>query len=91
MNRSSKKNLSLEWTKGLAGKEKEDMDVVVRHSTLVLQRLLYIIDDKLSVLERKENDFSTYENPAYATIQGHINGKRASLQEIRRLLEFIEE
>lgn len=90
MTRSSSKRLSLEWTKGLEGKEKESMEEVVRHSTMVLQRLLNIVDDKLAVLERKESDFSTYENPAYPIIQGHINGKRASLEEIRRLLEFIE-
>jgi len=84
------KKLSVEWTKGLTGKDKEDMETVVRHSTIVLQKILDIVDDKLGVLERKEIDFSTYENSAYPFIQAHINGKRASLEEIRRLLEFIE-
>lgn len=89
MSRSSK-GLPLEWLKGLEGKEKDDMEVVVRHSTIVLQKLLNIVDDKLDVLERKEVDASTYKNPAYAYEQAHINGKRASLLELRRLLEFIE-
>lgn len=83
------KRLSLEWTKGLDGKDKEDMETVVRHSTIVLQQLLNIVDDKLGVLDRKESDFSTYDS-GYPYTQAHINGKRASLEEIRRLLEFIE-
>lgn len=89
MSRSSKQ-LSLEWTKGLSGTDKVRMQESVRHDTLVLTQLLNIIDDKLDGLERKEVEFTTYENPAYPMVQGHINGKRASLLEIRRLLEFLE-
>lgn len=85
----SSKEISIEWLKGLSDKEKEDFKVVLRHSTVVLQPLLNIVDDKLNVLERKESDFSTYD-AGYAHVQAFINGKRASLLEIRRLLEFIE-
>lgn len=86
----SSKGISLEWTKGLEDKEKARMEELVRHSTILLSQLKYIIDDKLDVLERREVDFTTYENPAYPMVQGHINGKRASLLEIRRLLDFLE-
>lgn len=89
MTRSSKA-LSLEWTKGLEGKEKEDMQDTIRHSTIVLTQLLRAVDDKLAALERQEIDLDTYSDPAYPFRQAHINGKRASLEEIRRLLDFIE-
>lgn len=89
MNRSSKQ-LSLEWTKGLEGKEKTDMQDTIRHSTIVLTQILRVVDDKLATLERSEIDSSTYEDPAYPFKQAHINGKRAGLEEIRRLLDFIE-
>lgn len=90
MSRSSKpKALSLEWTKGTSGKEKDDLEATIRHSVIVLSRLQGIIDDKLDSLERLEVDSTTYENPAYAYTQAHVNGKRASLLEIRRLLDFL--
>lgn len=89
MSRSSK-SLSLEWTKGLEGKDKTDMQETIRHSTIVLTQLIRVIDDKLDSIDRVEVDIHTYEDPAYAYKQAHINGKRASLEEIRRLLDFLE-
>ena len=89
MSRSSKQ-LSLEWTKGLEGKEKTDMQDTVRHSTIVLTQILRVVDDKLATLERTEISPDMYEDSSYPFKQAHINGKRASLEEIRRLLDFIE-
>jgi hypothetical protein len=89
MSRSSK-GLSMEWLKGLSEAERESMTEMIRHDRIVLSRLLGIIDDKLDVLERTEISPDTYENPAYPLLQAHINGKRASLTELRRLLEFLE-
>lgn len=83
--------ISVEWTKSLKTQEEKDKfaSLVVNNRTL-LGRLLEIIDEKLDVIGRAEMSKETYENPAYASWQAHMNGKRASLTEVRRLLEFLE-
>ena len=85
--RSSK--LPLEWSKHLPEKERKDFEDAVRHSTLVLGRLDSLIAERLEGIEQTELSKSTYENPAYAYWQAHINGRKAALKELRQLLSFM--
>lgn len=83
--------LSVEWTKHLKTQEEKDKFAsLVVNNRLLLSRLLEIIDDKLDAIERTECNQETYQNPAYASWQAHANGRRASLKDVRRLLEFLE-
>jgi hypothetical protein len=84
-------SLAVDWTKNLKTQEEKDKfaSLVVNNRTL-LGRLLEIVDEKLDALERMECNQETYQNPAYASWQAHVNGKRASLKDVRRLLEFLE-
>lgn len=84
-------SLAVEWTKNLKTQdEKDKFTSLVVNNRILLGRLLEIIDDKIDSLERAECSQETYQNPAYASWQAHVNGKRASLKDIRRLLEFLE-
>lgn len=84
-------NLSTEWTRHLkTQKERDNFSSMVRNNRVLLTRLLGILDEKLETIERSENSLETYQNPAYASWQAHQNGRRASLREVRRLLEFLE-
>lgn len=83
--------LQLDWTKHLkTADEKEKFAALVVNSRQLLDRLKDIVDERLLAIETKEGLFETYENPAYASWQAHQNGKRASLKDIRKLLEFLE-
>jgi hypothetical protein len=84
-------SLAVDWTKHLkTQQEKDKFSSLVVNNRILLGRLLEVIDEKLDVLERAESNQETYQNPAYASWQAHVNGKRASLKEVRRLLEFLE-
>lgn len=83
--------LSVEWTKHLKTQEEKDKFAsLVVNNRLLLGRLLDLLDEKLDTIERAESNQETYQNPAYASWQAHQNGRRASLKDIRRLLEFLE-
>lgn len=83
--------LSSDWVKDLkTEKEKADFTKLVLNDRRVLGRLLKLIDEKMATIDRAEENKDTYENPAYASWQAHMNGRRASLRDVRRLLEFLE-
>lgn len=83
--------LALEWTRHLkTAKERDSFSALVVNSRQLLERLKDIVDDKIDGIERAEISSETYSNPAYASWQAHQNGRRASLKDIRRLLEFLE-
>ncbi len=83
--------LSVEWTKHLKTEaEKDKFAALVVNNRTLLGRLLEILDEKIETIERAEEAKETYQNPAYASWQAHQNGRRASLKDVRRLLEFLE-
>ena len=86
-NRSSK--LPLEWSKHLPAKERKDFEAAVRHSTLVLGRFKEMIEDRIDNLEQAEASKTTYDNPAFAYWQAHVNGRKATLRELQQLLTFL--
>ena len=83
---------SVEWTKHLKTEaEKKEFEASVRHDTLVLGRLLEIIEDKINSLDREEITPSSYENSAWAYKQAHINGTRQGLTTVKNLLSFLDQ
>lgn len=89
---SRPKALSLEWTKHLkTDEERKKFEVAVRHDTLVLGRLLEILDEKTKNLDKEEISPSSYDNPAWAYKQAHINGIRHGLTTVRQLLSFLDQ
>lgn len=90
MNHSSNpRGLSVEWTKGLVGDEKDKFEDLVRNSTTLLTRLERIINDKLDVLDRKETSEDFHDSAGYPFNQAFVNGRRAELESILQLLQFL--
>jgi hypothetical protein len=81
---------SSEWYRHLPEDEQKDFIEVLVHSRLILGRLRQMLIEKESALEREEMDKEKYLSAGYPFWQAHINGRRAELQSIRRLLDFIE-
>lgn len=84
------KNLSLEWTKNLKGKEKEDTEATIRNSRVVLGRLKEIIEERNTALQKNEVSPSSFDSPNWALNQAYINGQRYALQDLLKLLSFLE-
>jgi hypothetical protein len=82
------KKLSLEWTKGLSEKEKEEFEQMVRRS-LVVPRLLGIIKEWELELSNKETS-EDYSDAAWAYKQAHRNGDRSRIKKLKDLLSFKE-
>lgn len=82
---------SLEWVRHLkTDKEKKEFFELLLSSRQVLGRLLELIHEKQSQIEKAEIDPSKYDS-GYAFFQAHLNGKRSGLTEIEKLVEFIEQ
>lgn len=81
---------STEWVRHLkTEKEKKEFFELLMSSRQVLGRLLELTREKQSQIERAEIDPSKYDS-GFAFLQAHLNGKRAGLTEIEKLVEFIE-
>ena len=82
-------NLSIEWTKHLkALEEKENFTKLVVNSTQVLGRLKKILEDRHE--SSLKTDVADYSNASWAYRQAHLNGKREALQDLLKLLSFME-
>lgn len=85
------KELPVQWFKHLPEKDQGEFIALVRGNHRLLSRLLEIIDQRLYDLDTKEETEQTYKEPSYAYLQAFINGRRASLKDIRKLLDFMED
>jgi len=81
--------IPIQWIANKANdpKAKEAFEEALRNSTLVLTRLREILDEKDREIDKYEFSLSSYtEGWPYA--QSHMNGRRAMLLEIKKLLTF---
>lgn len=90
MSRSRKKGVSTEWTKHLPSEaERKEFETSLRHDTLILSRLIEILDERLKSLDKEEVSLTSYENPSWGYKQAHINGVKSGLTTVRNLLGFL--
>ena len=85
----SKRGLPLDWISNLKGKDKENFETVVRHSTQLLTRLREIISERLDHISKEEVREASYDNPSWAYKQAYFNGKRAALLDLKQLTDFL--
>jgi hypothetical protein len=84
-------NLSIAWTKHLPpGKSKEDFEKIIRNSVMVMSRLRDIINEKEQELSRSETTEKDFETPSWAYKQAYRNGQRATLRDLKSLLQFLD-
>jgi hypothetical protein len=80
--------LPIQWTSDIQNdpKAKKALEEAIYTSTTVLKRLKEIIEEKLKALDHKEYASSSYREAGWSHEQAHINGQRATLTELNRLL-----
>lgn len=81
-------NLNLRWTKGLDEGKKDSVENLIRNSHIVLSRLRDIIEEDLRDLNKARE--ADYENPSWAFLQAHQNGKQEYARQLLSLLSFLE-
>lgn len=82
--------LSLEWTKGLEGKRKEQFELALRNSSTALSRLLDMTEEWEEELTRQECNVRDYDTPNWEVRQAHRNGDRSRIRKLRDLLSFLK-
>jgi predicted sugar kinase len=85
------KAVSVEWFKNLAEGDQEKFKELLKSSHRVLGRQKQILEQRLVDLEIKEVAEAAYENPAWAYKQAHLNGRRAEIHSLLKLLDFLED
>lgn len=88
----SDSGVPLIWTKHLnsSGKEaQEAFEKTLRNSTLVLNRLRQILDERENSINQQEFSISDYDSNSWHYKQAHRNGQRSMLKEIKDLIKFI--
>ena len=77
------------WTEHLkTDREKSDFQKSVQASKYILDRLLDILEEVKLSLETSEINLNNYDNSGWAFKQAHINGQKASLDYIKKLINL---
>lgn len=80
--------IPIDWIKKEKTPEgKKKVEGVLRNSVLALSIVYKLLEDKEKDLNSVKA--SDYENPSWAYLQAHKNGKLEQLQELKRLLSFV--
>lgn len=83
--------LDSRWTRHLESNDRSKFENAVRNDTLVLGRLLAILEDLLNEQERTEDTIKQFDNPNWAYLMAFKNGERSNLKKVMTLLQFIKE
>lgn len=82
------KSISLTWVKNLPEDKKDDFELVLRNSTLILGRLRDILKEELQSTYETET-LKDFEDPNWSHKQAFRNGDRARIRKVLSLLEFL--
>lgn len=83
---ADREKFSLQWNSHLTGESAESFKELVLSSETVLSRLKTIIQDALKAIEAEEIKETSYDVPGWDYKQAFLNGRKAGLKEIDRLL-----
>lgn len=83
--------LDIRWAKHLEPDDKEKFVQAVRHDTLVLGRLLAILEEELASLERQETTENSFDNPNWPYKQAFSNGQKNGIKKVVTLLNFLKD
>lgn len=84
------KEINSLWLGNSKGKERDDLEKIVRNNITLLSTLNQIVLDKIATIEAQEETLSLYDNPNWAVRQSHQNGRRAAYKEILKLTAFLD-
>lgn len=82
--------LPLAWLKGLQGKEKEDLEYLLRNNRQLINKLLELISEFESDESKSETSISDYDSPSWSHKQADRNGARRAYRKIRSLFSYMD-
>lgn len=82
------KKFSTAWTENLQGQEKEDFEMIVRNSTLLLTRLKTILEDNERQVQNSGLSLSDFSDASWSHKQAFRNGQTAVLRKLKELIPF---
>lgn len=83
--------LDSRWLRHLPADDKAKFDQAIRHDTLVLGRLLVILEEELASIDRFEESESQFDNPNWQYQIAFKSGQRNQLKRVMTLLNFLKE
>lgn len=85
------RQLDSRWLKGIEPEDRATFEQALRTSTLVLGRLLAILEDEYANILRQEETESSLSNPNWSNQLAYRIGERARLNKTIALLKFLKE
>lgn len=82
------KPLSSAWTRHLDGQAKDDFEIIVRNSTLLLTRLKDYIEENERSLLSLNTSADDFEDPNWSHKQAFRNGQLSGLKKMKELIPF---
>lgn len=76
------------WSKGLNAKDKEAIEYVLRNNSILIPRLLEIIQEMENEEIRAETDLNEYDSPSWSHKAADRNGARRAYRKIKNLFQF---
>lgn len=82
-------SINTKWIRKVEPDKQENLEKLIRNSTIVLSRLKQIVEDDL--VEMEKVPVSDYEHPSWSHKQAHENGKKEYARQMLTLLSFLEQ
>lgn len=80
--------ISSAWTSGLKGRDKQEMEELVKTSTILLDRLSKILYNMQE--SKRKTVLADYDTPSWSHKQAHLNGELEVLRELQEILTIRE-
>lgn len=84
-------SLDSRWLKNVEPDRKAKFEQALRNDTLVLGRLLEILEEEYITAERQEENETQFDNPNWQFKIAYRAGLRAQLKRVMTLLNFLKE
>lgn len=79
------------WTQHLDARERDEFRKLLEADTLILGRLLVIVEEMEKELDNRDLSIEEYNSPAFPYLKADRNGERRGYNKIKQLLSFIKE
>lgn len=82
--------IPVQWTANIANdtKAKDAFTELLLNSSKILERLKEIVEEKEASITKWETTISSYKEEGWPFVQSHMNGRRAELLELKKLLNI---
>ena len=81
--------LPLVWSKGLSPKDVEALEYVLRNNSILIPKLLEIIDQMTEEETSAETTLKEYDSPSWGYKQADRNGARRAFKKVRNLFSYL--